>query len=128
MELHTPVCDLLCCDYPIVLAGMGGVARHEHDAAVAEAGGFGFLGMVRESPELVTAEITAVRARTARPFGVNLIPAATRPDRLEAELRACIAAKVHAVTLFWDLSVETLKRLRGEGVLVACQVGSLSEA
>jgi nitronate monooxygenase len=128
MELHTPVCDLLCCDYPIVLAGMGGVARHELVAAVAEAGGFGFLGMVRESPELVTAEITAVRARTARPFGVNLIPAATRPDRLEAELRACIAAKVHAVTLFWDLSVETLKRLRGEGVLVACQVGSLSEA
>ena len=128
MDLHTPVCDLLCCDYPIVLAGMGGVARYELVAAVAEAGGFGFLGMVRESPELIAAEIAAVRARTARPFGVNLIPAATKPDRLEAELRACIAAKVHAVTLFWDLSVETVKRLRGEGVLVACQVGSLSEA
>ncbi|HWI71075.1 MAG TPA: nitronate monooxygenase, partial [Baekduia sp.] len=40
----------------------------------------------------------------------------------------CIAAEVHAVTLFWDLSVETVRRLRGEGVLVACQVGSLSEA
>lgn len=128
MDLHTPVCDLLCCDYPIVLAGMGGVARYELVAAVTEAGGFGFLGMVRESPEFIAAEIAAVRARTARPFGVNLIPAATRPDRLEAELRACIAAEVHAVTLFWDLSVETVKRLRGAGVLVACQVGSLSEA
>ena len=128
MDLHTPVCDLLCCDYPIVLAGMGGVARYELVAAVTEAGGFGFLGMVRESPEFIAAEIAAVRARTARPFGDNLIPAATRPDRLEAELRACIAAKVHTVSLFWDLSVETVKRLRGEGVLVACQVGSLSEA
>jgi nitronate monooxygenase len=107
---------------------MGGVARYELVAAVAEAGGFGFLGMVRESPEFIAAEIAAVRARTARPFGVNLIPAATKPDRLEAELRACIAAKVHAVTLFWDLSVEAVKRLRGEGVLVACQVGSLAEA
>ena len=128
MDLHTPVCDLLCCEHPIVLAGMGGVARSELVAAVTGAGGFGFLGMVRESPELITAEIAAVRARTARPFGVNLIPAATQPDLLEAELRACIAGKVHAVTLFWDLSVETMKRLRGEGVLVACQVGSLAEA
>jgi nitronate monooxygenase len=128
MHLHTPVCDLLCCEYPIVLAGMGGVARSELVAAVSEAGGFGFLGMVRESPEFITSEITAVRARTARPFGVNLIPAATKPDWLAAELDACIAARIHAVTLFWDLSVETVKRLRGEGVLVACQVGSLAEA
>ena len=104
MRLHTPVCDLLCCDYPIVLAGMGGVARSDLVAAVSEAGGFGFLGMVRESPELIASEIAAVRARTARPFGVNLIPAATKPDRLAGELDACIAAQVHAVTLFWDLS------------------------
>ncbi len=128
MDLHTPVCDLLCSDYPVVLAGMGGVARSELVAAVTEAGGFGFLGMVRENPELITAEIAAVRERTSRPFGVNLIPAATKPALLEAELQACIAAQVHAVTLFWDLSAETVKRLRGEGLLVACQVGSLDEA
>ena len=128
MHLQTPVCDLLCCEHPVVLAGMGGVARSELVAAVTEAGGFGFLGMVRESAEMVASEIAAVRARTARPFGVNLIPAATRPERLAGELDACIAAKVHAVTLFWDLSPETVKQLRGEGILVVCQVGSLSEA
>jgi nitronate monooxygenase len=128
MDLHTPACDLLGCDLPIVLAGMGGPARSELVAAVTQAGGFGFLGMVREPPELVTAEIAAVRAATDRPFGVNLIPAATDPALLEAELQACLAAKVHAVTLFWDLSVEAVKRLRGEGVLVACQVGSPDEA
>lgn len=128
MNLHTPVCDLLCCDYPVVLAGMGGVARSELVAAVSEAGGFGFLGMVREAPDLIAAEIAAVRARTERPFGVNLIPAATQPDLLGAEVQACVDNAVHAVTLFWDLSTETIKRLRGEGVLVACQVGSLDEA
>jgi nitronate monooxygenase len=128
MELHTPVCDLLCCDQPIILAGMGGVARSELVAAVTNAGGFGFLGMVRESPDLIRAEIDAVRARTTRPFGVNLIPAATKPARLEAELATCIEAKVHAVALFWDLSVETVQRLRSEGILVVCQVGSVEEA
>ncbi len=128
MDLHTPVCDLLCCEQPIVLAGMGGVARAELVAAVTQAGGFGFLGMVREAPELIASEIEAVRARTARPFGVNLIPAATKPALLEAELAACIAAQVHAVTLFWDLSPPSVARLREAGILVICQVGSAAEA
>lgn len=128
MELHTPVCDLLCCDMPIVLAGMGGVARSELVAAVSEAGGFGFLGMVREAPEFIASEIEAVRARTSRPFGVNLIPAATRPELLAAQIAVCIEAKVHAVALFWDLARDAIARLRDAGVLVVCQIGSLAEA
>ena len=44
--LRTQVCGLLGCDYPIVLAGMGGVARSELALEVTKAGGFGFLGMV----------------------------------------------------------------------------------
>jgi DNA invertase Pin-like site-specific DNA recombinase len=35
--LHRPVCALLGCAYPIVLAGMGGVARSELVAALTEA-------------------------------------------------------------------------------------------
>jgi nitronate monooxygenase len=49
-HLSTRVCDLLDCRYPIVLAGMGGVARSELVAAITNAGGFGFLGLVREPP------------------------------------------------------------------------------
>ena len=128
MDLHTPVCELLACEQPIVLAGMGGVARSELVAAVTEAGGFGFLGMVRERPEFITAQIMEVRARTSKPFGVNLVPAATKPALLDAELTACIEAKVHAVTLFWDLNPPIIERLRNAGVLVVCQVGSASEA
>jgi nitronate monooxygenase len=107
---------------------MGGVARSELVAAVSNAGGFGFLGMVRESPQLITEEIAKVRAATHRDFGVNLIPAATKPDLLEAELAACIAAKVPVMALFWDLSADIVKRLRDAGILVVCQVGSLQEA
>jgi NAD(P)H-dependent flavin oxidoreductase YrpB (nitropropane dioxygenase family) len=47
-DLHTPICDLLGCEHPVVLAGMGGVARSELVIAVTEAGGFGFLGMSRK--------------------------------------------------------------------------------
>jgi Nitronate monooxygenase len=89
--LRTSICTLLNCDVPVVLAGMGGVARSELVAAVSAAGGFGFLGMVREPPELIRSEIARVRALTSRNFGVNLIPAATGPDLLEAELEAVIS-------------------------------------
>lgn len=128
MDLHTPICDRLGCEVPVVLAGMGGVARAELVAAVTAAGGFGFLGMVRESPRRIREEIEAVRDRTDRPFGVNLVPAATDPGLFEAELKACLEARVDAVALFWDLSVEAVRRLRGAGVLVVCQVGSVAEA
>ena len=126
--LKTPICELLGCDVPVVLAGMGGVARSELVTAVSAGGGFGFLGMVGESPELIRSEITRVRAATTRDFGVNLIPAATDPDLLKAELDVVIAERVAAVTLFWDLRPDIVRQLRASGCLVLCQVGSIQEA
>ncbi len=112
----------------MVLAGMGGVARSELVAAVSTAGGFGFLGMVREPPELMRREINRVRAATTRPFGVNLIPAATPADLLQAEIETVIEERVAAVTLFWDLRPDIVRRLKDSGCLILCQVGSAREA
>lgn len=128
INLHTPVCDLLGCEVPIILAGMGGVARSELVTAVTLAGGFGFLGMVRESPDLIRSEIAKVRTATNRDFGVSLIPAATPPDLFAAELETCIAERVPVVGLFWDLAQPVIARLRAAGILVVCQVGSVEEA
>ena len=127
-KLHTRVCDLLGCDLPIVLAGMGGVARAELVTAVSDAGGFGFLGMVRESPQLIRAEVAKVRAGTSRDFGVNLIPAATKPDLLEAEIATVLDLKVPVVALFWDVPAAVVRQLRASGVIVVYQVGSVEEA
>jgi NAD(P)H-dependent flavin oxidoreductase YrpB (nitropropane dioxygenase family) len=43
-RLHTPFCDLLGIEYPILCAGMGGVAGPDLVAAVSNAGGLGVLG------------------------------------------------------------------------------------
>ena len=112
----------------MVLAGMGGVARSELAAAVSSAGGFGFLGMVREPPELIRREINRVRAATTCPFGVNLVPAATPADLLEAEIEIIVAERVPAVTLFWDLRPDIVRRLKDSACLILCQVGSVREA
>ncbi|AOJ90329.1 2-nitropropane dioxygenase [Burkholderia sp. MSMB0856] len=126
--LHRPVCDLLGCAWPIVLAGMGGVARAELASAVSAAGGFGFLGMVREPVALIRREVEQVRAATERPFGVNLIPASTPPELLDAQIDACIELRVPVVALFWDVMPAVVRRLRDAGVRVVHQVGSLDDA
>ncbi|TCO83672.1 nitronate monooxygenase [Plasticicumulans lactativorans] len=126
--LHTPLCELLGCRYPLILAGMGGVARSALVAAVTQAGGFGFLGMVREPLALIRDEVARVRRRTGRPFGVNLIPAATPPALLAAQVELCIELGVPVVGLFWDVLPEVVGRLRDAGILVVYQVGSALEA
>jgi NAD(P)H-dependent flavin oxidoreductase YrpB (nitropropane dioxygenase family) len=43
--LKTRICELFGIEYPIVSAGMGGVASAELAAAVSEAGGLGTIGL-----------------------------------------------------------------------------------
>lgn len=126
--LRSPVCHLLGCDLPILLAGMGGVARSELVAAVAKAGGYGILGMVRETPELIAQNIAAVRAETDRPFAVNLIPSATDPKLLDAELGTCLDLGIPAMCFFWDVVPAAVARAKAAGCLVLHQVGSLKAA
>lgn len=127
-RLETPVCDLLECRYPILQAGMGGVARAELVAAVSAAGGYGFLGMVREAPDRIAREIAAVRAASDRPFGVNLIPAATDRALLDEELAVCFEHGVHAMCFFWDVDPAVVARARAAGCKVVYQVGTVEQA
>lgn len=127
-RIRTPLCSLLGCDVPILLAGMGGVARWELAAAVANAGGFPALGMVRESPELISSEVRALQAATDRSFAVNLIPAATAPDLLDTQIGQCLDLGVGAFSFFWDVVSETVSRVKDEGALVIYQVGTAEQA
>ncbi|MES2816159.1 MAG: nitronate monooxygenase [Pseudomonadota bacterium] len=126
--LRTPLCDLLGCEVPILLAGMGGVARSELAAAVANAGGYAMLGMVRESPALIEAEVKALRAATNRPFAVNVIPSATDPGLLDRQIGLCLDLGVRHFTFFWDPMPEVIARVKRAGCLVLHQVGTVAAA
>lgn len=126
--LRTTLCDLLGCDVPILLAGMGGVSRWELAAAVANAGGYPTLGMVREAPELIEREVQALRAATDRSFAVNLIPAATDPDPLDAQIACCLDLGVRAFSFFWDVVPSAVERVKAAGCLVLHQVGTVQAA
>lgn len=126
--LSNPLTRLLGCDVPVLLAGMGGVAHWELAAAVANAGGYGMLGMVREPVSLIEREVSALRSATDRPFAVNLIPAATDPTLLDAQISCCLDLAVPAFTFFWDVVPEAVARVKRAGALVLHQVGTLDAA
>ncbi|WOD27036.1 nitronate monooxygenase [Alloalcanivorax xenomutans] len=126
--LRTPLCDHLGCAFPILLAGMGGVARHRLAAAVCRAGGFGVLGMVREPVERISAEVDALRRLTDKPFAINLIPAATENAQLHQQVRTCLTLQVPFVVLFWDVDTALVRHLVSEGIRVIHQVGSTWDA
>ena len=70
--LHTPFCELVGVRYPIVQTGMGWVAGPRLVAATAEAGGLGILASATMTYDELVAAIADVRARTDKPFGVNM--------------------------------------------------------
>jgi NAD(P)H-dependent flavin oxidoreductase YrpB (nitropropane dioxygenase family) len=75
--LHTPLCDLLNIQYPIIQAGMGwdkeGLTTPPAlVAAVSNAGGLGCIGGSSIRPEVIRERIRAVRQLTDKPFGVDI--------------------------------------------------------
>ena len=71
--LRTRLCDILDIEYPVILAGMGGVATAELVAAVSEAGGLGILGAASMPPDEIERQVRRVRDLTSRPFGVDVL-------------------------------------------------------
>ena len=93
--LRTELCDLLGCDIPIMLAGMGALGRATPPrlvAAVSNAGGFGVMSGSGLEPEAIRARIRKVRELTDRPFGVGLL----LPARLDegGESRSEVRARL----------------------------------
>lgn len=76
--MKTRLTDILEVEHPVMLAGMGGVSYSKLVAAVSEAGGFGCLGASTMQSDEMVREMEAVKAITDKPFGVDLLTAASR--------------------------------------------------
>ncbi|MEQ3549891.1 nitronate monooxygenase family protein [Pseudonocardia nematodicida] len=73
MPLRTRFTEVFGIEHPVVQGGMQWVGRAELVAAVAEAGGLGFLtALTQPTPEDLATEIARCRELTDKPFGVNL--------------------------------------------------------
>jgi enoyl-[acyl-carrier protein] reductase II len=126
MQFRTPICDLFKIEYPIFLAGMGQVAYAEVCAAVSEAGGFGTLGMVGASPQQIRSEMRKVKARTRKPFGVDLLQAL--PDQVEAAIDVIIEEGAAAFIAGLGIPGPVVGRCHDGGVQVVSMCGTVDHA
>ncbi len=126
MSLHTPICDLFGIEHPVFLAGMGGVAFAQVCAAVSEAGGFGTLGLVGFPPDRIRAEMRAVRARTKKPFGVDLL--AALPEQIHASIEVIIEEGAAAFIAGLGVPEPVIDKCHRAGLKVMAVCGKVSHA
>jgi len=108
-------------EVPVVLAGMAMIAEPELVAAVSEAGGLGTLGTGGLPQPVLRQRLAEIRARTRRPFGVNLIVETTPlgPLSADADLDVIEDERVSPVVFHWNPPPPAwIRRLRGAGLRV----------
>jgi NAD(P)H-dependent flavin oxidoreductase YrpB (nitropropane dioxygenase family) len=122
--LKTRFTELFGVEYPIVSAGMGGVALAELAAAVSNAGGIGTIGLAGFTPEAIQNEIAAARKLTDKPLMVNLLVPFLRPGIVET----VVSEPIQGLTFFWGDPAEYVPIAKKSGLKVIWQCGSAREA
>jgi enoyl-[acyl-carrier protein] reductase II len=124
---HTAICDLLGIRYPILQGAMQGGGGVELVAAVSEAGGLGVLPTFGGTDAKLRADIADVRVRTARPFGVNIMPMGRGiTERCAA---TCIELGVPIVTTGRaDPGEQVVRRLKDAGIKVVSVIPTVEHA
>src|SRR5215470_6588040 len=121
--LHTPICDYFGIKYPILLAGMGGVAMHRLVAAVSNAGGLGVIGAAGCSPAELREEIRKTRELTDKPFAVDLL--APIPEMMRPHMPVLIEEKVRIFVAGLAVPSEFIQTMHEHGMKVAVMCGKV---
>ncbi|MFL6733992.1 MAG: NAD(P)H-dependent flavin oxidoreductase [Sphingomicrobium sp.] len=112
-ELMKRGTDFLGCDYAILGGAMSWVSERNLVSAISNAGGFGVIACGAMNPELLDREISETKARTSRPFGVNLI---TMHPQLSDLIDVCARHSVSHVVLAGGLPPGgAIDRIKGNG-------------
>lgn len=124
--LRTDICDRLGIEYPIVLAGMGGVSLHRLVAAVSNAGGLGVIGAATLDAEQLRAEIRKTRALTDKPFAVDLL--APIPDMIRPQMQVVFDENVKIFVAGLAVPREFIAEMHERGMIVIVMIGKVRHA
>jgi enoyl-[acyl-carrier protein] reductase II len=123
--LKTLITDRYGLRVPFINAGMAFMATAPLVRAVCQAGGMGMLGAAAMPPDVLQAEIRAIKAVNPACFGLDIIPRFSGIEHIEL----CVAEKVPVVVFVWDDPPEEwLSRLQAAGTHIWFQIGSVEEA
>ncbi|MEU7517091.1 nitronate monooxygenase [Streptomyces sp. NPDC042898] len=127
----TRLTALLGLELPLLQAGMGAVAGPALCVEVSRAGAGGTLALYKEPPARAARLVREVAAGTGgRPFGVNVVPEVTGPDRCLEQLRAVLPElpRNGFVTVFGLPAEDAARAVRAAGHPLVVQVGAPADA
>jgi NAD(P)H-dependent flavin oxidoreductase YrpB (nitropropane dioxygenase family) len=123
--LTTRATELFGVGYPVVQTGMGWVSGPRLTSATANAGGLGILASATMSYDELDAAVRETKARTDKPFGVNL-----RADAPDATRRIDLLARegVRVASFALAPKQELIARCKDAGLVVVPSVGARRHA
>jgi NAD(P)H-dependent flavin oxidoreductase YrpB (nitropropane dioxygenase family) len=122
--LRTRLTERLKIDHPVLLVGMSSATNVDLVVAVSEAGGLGILGATFLEPVEIQERAKEIRARTGRPFGLNLLLAFASDEQLQA----CLDARVPVLSTAWGDPTEAARRSRAAGIPLVHMVPTAAQA
>jgi nitronate monooxygenase len=128
--LKTRITEFFGIERPIVQGGLMWIARAELAAAVANAGGIGFMtALTYPEPEGLREEIRKCRRLTDKPFGVNLTFLPTlRPPDYPAYIQVCIDEGVRFIETAGRNPEPYMDAIKGAGIRVIHKCTSVRHA
>jgi enoyl-[acyl-carrier protein] reductase II len=121
---HTPLCDVLGIQLPILCAPFGPWDQVELAAAVSEAGGLGSVGTAVRPVEELRDQWNRLRELTDKPFAINHT---VRPFNEEA-FEATLDFRPPAISFHLAVPEDLIQRAHEQGILWIQQVVDRSQA
>jgi enoyl-[acyl-carrier protein] reductase II len=124
--IRTHICEMFGTEYPIWLAGMGGVSMAPLVAAISNAGGLGVIGAATLSPEGMRREIRRTRELTDKPFAVDLL--APIPDMIRAHMQVLFEEKIKVFVAGLAVPREFIAEMHSRGTKIVVMTGKVGHA
>ena len=123
--MKSVLCEMLGIDYPIVQGAMAWVADADLASAVSNAGGLGLIGTGHDTVDVVNHKIADMKAKTNRPFGVNIM---LLNQHVEEVVDAVCASGVKVVTTGAGSPGKYMDKFKAAGISVIPVVASVALA
>ena len=124
---RTALTETLGIEYPIIQAGMGGVAMADLTAAVSNAGGLGVIGGAMLTADGLREEIRKVKDMTDKPFAVDLLLAEGMPGLAE-QIEAVYEEGVPVFASGLGNPAPYAAEMHGRGMKIIAVVGNVRNA
>lgn len=129
MPIETALSKKLGLRYPFVMAPMFILSNKEMIVAAAEAGILGTMPTLNgRTIESLRADLEWIRARTDKPFGLNLTIGLTAPDRREQDMQLIEEFEVPVLITSYGNPTEYVARAHEKGITVFHDVINLRHA